>query len=67
MTYRSTLIERMRDFDPDADEPAVLDYLQFRNRQCLYAWRVKRAEYEMGTDKSRASQANNRPRAWSTL
>ncbi len=47
MTYRKTLIERSRQFESEHDEPAVLDYLQLRNRQCLYAWRMKRAEQLM--------------------
>ncbi len=46
MTYRNTLIERTRLFEAQSDEPAVLDYLQLRNRQCLYDWQVRRAEYE---------------------
>jgi len=45
MTYRNTLIERSRQFESENDEPAVLDYLQLRNRQCLYAWRMKRVKY----------------------
>jgi hypothetical protein len=47
MTYRNTLIERSRQFEAENDEPAVLDYLQLRNRQCLYAWRLKRAEHAL--------------------
>ena len=46
MTYRNTLIERTRQFESESDEPAVLDYLQLRNRQCLYDWQVRRAEHE---------------------
>ena len=57
MTYRNTLIERTRQFESQSDEPAVLDYLQLRNRQCLYDWQVRRAEYEMS---SRLSRVNDR-------
>jgi hypothetical protein len=49
MTYRNALIERSRQFESENDEPAVLDYLQLRNRQCLYAWQMKRAEYALAT------------------
>ena len=52
MTYRNTLIERSKQSESQNDEPAVLDYLQLRNRQCLYAWRMKRAQYAL---------ANTRP------
>ncbi len=54
MTYRNTLIERTRQFESQNDEPAVLDYLQLRNRQCLYDWQVRRAEYEMSARLARA-------------
>lgn len=47
MTYRNTLIERSRQFEAENDEPAVLDYLQLRNRQCLHAWRMKRVEHAL--------------------
>ena len=47
MTYRNTLIERSRQFESENDEPVVLDYLQLRNRQCLYAWQMKRAQYAL--------------------
>jgi len=57
MTYRNTLIERTRQFESQSDEPAVLDYLQLRNRQCLYDWQVRRAEYEMS---ARLSRTNDR-------
>ena len=49
MTYRNTLIERSRQFESENDEPAVLDYLQLRNRQCLYAWQMKRVKYALAT------------------
>jgi hypothetical protein len=49
MTYRNTLIERSRQFESENDEPAVLDYLQLRNRQCLYAWRMKRVEQALAS------------------
>jgi hypothetical protein len=60
MTYRNTLIERTRQFESEHDEPAVLDYLQLRNRQCLYDWQVRRAEYEMSARLSRASNQQER-------
>ena len=47
MTYRNTLIERSRQFESENAEPAVLDYLQLRNRQCLYAWQMKRVQYAL--------------------
>jgi len=47
MTYRNTLIERSRQFESENDEPAVLDYLQLRNRQCLYAWQMKRVQHAL--------------------
>lgn len=56
MTYRNTLIERTRQFESQSDEPAVLDYLQLRNRQCLYDWQVRRAEYEMSARLSRTNE-----------
>lgn len=36
-------------------EPAVLSYAQFRNRECLLAWRRRRREYEV-RNRSRASR-----------
>ncbi len=48
MTYRNTLIERSRQFESQNEEPVVLDYLQLRNRQCLYAWRLRRVQYPQG-------------------
>ena len=53
MTYRNTLIERTRQYESQSDEPVVLDYLQLRNRQCLYEWQVRRAEYEMSSRRLR--------------
>ncbi len=53
MTYRNTLIERTRQFESRSDEPAVLDYLQLRNRQCLYDWQLRRAEFERSAQRSR--------------
>jgi hypothetical protein len=47
MSYRNTLIERSRQFAAENDEPAILDYLQLRNRQCLYAWQMKRANHAL--------------------
>ncbi len=48
MTYRNTLIERTRQFT-ETSEPAVLDYLQMRNRQCLYEWQVRRAQHALSS------------------
>ncbi len=56
MTYRNTLIERTRQFESQSDEPAVLDYLQLRNRQCLYDWQLRRAEFEMSSRRARANE-----------
>jgi hypothetical protein len=41
-------------------EPAVLSYAQFRNRECLLAWRRRHREHEVRI-RSRASRpdANN--------
>ncbi len=47
MTYRNTLIERSRNFESENAEPAVLDYLQLRNRQCLQAWHLRRMKYAL--------------------
>ena len=38
-------------------EPVVLSYTQFRNRECLLAWRRRRREYEV-RNRSRASRAD---------
>lgn len=38
-------------------EPVVLSYTQFRNRECLLAWRRRRREHEMRS-RSRASRAD---------
>ncbi len=46
-TYRNALIERSRQYQLQSDEPAVLDYLQLRNRQCLYAWHLRRMKHEL--------------------
>jgi hypothetical protein len=56
MTYRNTLIERSRQFESLNEEPAVLDYLQLRNRQCLYAWQMKRVEQALA-----AARQGSRP------
>ncbi len=56
MTYRNTLIERTRQFESQSDEPAVLDYLQLRNRQCLYDWQLRRAEFEMSSRRARENE-----------
>jgi hypothetical protein len=56
MTYRNTLIERTRQFESQSDEPAILDYLQLRNRQCLYDWQLRRAEFEMSSRRARANE-----------
>ena len=47
MTYRNTLIERSRNFATENAEPAILDYLQLRNRQCLQAWHRRRVKYAL--------------------
>ena len=47
MTYRNTLIERSRNFASENAEPAVLDYLQLRNRHCLQAWYQRRVKYAL--------------------
>lgn len=60
MTYRNTLIERTRQFESLNDEPAVLDYLQLRNRQCLYDWQVRRAEYALAKRSVRPNEQPNR-------
>jgi hypothetical protein len=60
MTYRNTLIERTRQFESQNDEPAVLDYLQLRNRQCLYDWQVRRAEYALSARTLRPNDAQSR-------
>ena len=60
MTYRNTLIERTRQFEAQSDEPAVLDYLQLRNRQCLYDWQVRRAEHEMSARTLRGNDLQQR-------
>ncbi|HEY6458278.1 MAG TPA: hypothetical protein VIY90_23620 [Steroidobacteraceae bacterium] len=60
MTYRNALIERTRQFESQSDEPAVLDYLQLRNRQCLYAWQLRRAEFEMSSRRARANEHYSR-------
>ena len=39
-------------------EPVVLSYAQFRNRECLLAWRRRRREYEMRS-RSRASRPDS--------
>ncbi len=62
MTYRNTLIERSRQFESENDEPAVLDYLQLRNRQCLYAWRMKRAEHALADVRQGSRLAANAER-----
>ena len=62
MTYRNTLIERSRQFESENAEPAVLDYLQLRNRQCLYAWRMKRAEQALAAVRQGSRSAMNAER-----
>ena len=39
-------------------EPAVLSYVQSRNRECLLAWRQRRREHEAARDKDGAVQLN---------
>jgi hypothetical protein len=60
MSYRNTLIERTRQYESQSDEPAVLDYLQLRNRQCLYDWQLRRAEFEMSSRRARANEHQSR-------
>ena len=60
MSYRNTLIERTRQYESQSDEPAVLDYLQLRNRQCLYDWQLRRAEFEMSARRARANENQSR-------
>ncbi len=60
MTYRNTLIERTRQFESLNDEPVVLDYLQLRNRQCLYDWQLRRAEFELSSRRARAAENQSR-------
>jgi len=59
MTYRHTLIARSLRSEVQPDEPAVLDYLQLRNRQCLDDWRAKRAQYaqRLASDESQARKS----------
>lgn len=49
MSYRNTLIERTQQFESELGEPTVLDYLQLRNRQCLYAWHLRRIKHALQT------------------
>ena len=65
MTYRNTLIERSRNFASENAEPAVLDYLQLRNRHCLQAWHQRRVTYALNaaTQAARGPQAD-RPHPW---
>jgi hypothetical protein len=67
MTYRNTLIARTQHLESEPDEPAVLDYLQLRNRQCLYDWQVRRAEYESAAQRSRANDPKDTPPGRSAL
>jgi hypothetical protein len=65
MTYRNTLIERFersRIFAAENAEPAVLDYLQLRNRQCLQAWHQRRVQHALnvGSQAARASVVPDR-------
>jgi hypothetical protein len=41
------LLERGRQVEAQALEPSVLDYVEFRNQQCLDAWRRRRLEHEL--------------------
>jgi hypothetical protein len=59
MTYRNTLIERSRNFASENGEPAVLDYLQLRNRHCLQAWYQRRVKYALNA----VAQSAQRPAA----
>jgi hypothetical protein len=62
MTYRNTLIERSRQFESENDEPVVLDYLQLRNRQCLYAWQMKRVKYALASARQGSRPASEAER-----
>ncbi len=66
MTYRNTLIERSRDFASEDAEPAVLDYLQLRNRHCLQAWHQRRVTYALSAAPrvAHGTQADRTPRWW---
>lgn len=68
MTYRNTLIERSRNFASENAEPAVLDYLQLRNRHCLQAWYQRRVKYALnGTpEAARTTKADRTHRWWSS-
>lgn len=59
MTYRNTLIERSRNFESENAEPAVLDYLQLRNRQCLEAWHQRRVKYALKAVSLRSASAEH--------
>ena len=61
MTYRNALIERARQFDLHSDEPNVLDYLQLRNRECLYAWHLRRMKHELQAQISHLTASTRYP------
>ncbi len=64
MTYRNTLIERSRIFASENAEPAILDYLQLRNRSCLRAWHQRRVQYALNAvaQAARRTDANRAQR-----
>jgi hypothetical protein len=57
MTYRNTLLERSRNFHFENAEPAVLDYLQLRNRQCLQAWHQRLVKYALNASAQATREA----------
>ena len=58
MSYRNLLLERFRRIEGQDIEPSVLDYIEFRNRQCLRAWYLRRAEHELAHVAKRRGLAN---------
>lgn len=44
--------------DSSEAEPAVLSYAQFRNRECLLAWRQRYSEYEAVDSRDGAAPSN---------
>jgi hypothetical protein len=52
------LLERGRQVEAQALEPSVLDYVDFRNQQCLDAWRRRRLEHELARLRERRAPAS---------
>jgi hypothetical protein len=44
--------------DPSEAEPAVLSYTQFRNRECLLAWRQRYSEHAAVDSRDAAAPSN---------